>query len=63
MSAIDERRALERLTRVTRNLTNAARLGAATPPAPGDDETPPPADQDQAPETPESGEGPPTVTP
>lgn len=41
MSAIDERKALERLARATRNLTSGARLGASQPPPEEpEDETP-----------------------
>jgi len=53
VGAVDERKALERLHRATRNLTSGARLGASQPP-PADGQEPAP-DQPQAPETPPPG--------
>jgi len=53
MSDVDERKALERLHRATRNLTSGARFGASQPP-PAEGEAPAPQAA-QPPETPPPG--------
>jgi hypothetical protein len=53
VSDVDERKALERLHRATRNLTSGARFGASQPP-PAEVEATAPG-QSQPPETPPQG--------
>lgn len=58
MAAIDERKALDHLTRSMRNLATGARLGAAEPP-PDDGEEPAPGAAQAADAQPESPNPPP----
>jgi hypothetical protein len=59
VGAVDERKALERLTRAARNLTSGARLGASQPPPPEGEEPAPDDGQrlEAPPETPETPQG------